>query len=68
MHRSSKFYVSSAINGNKDYPLWDNNYHKIDIDVTINRWYDFEISQTSNDQGKVRITHLVISEGKNYLF
>jgi len=42
----ARFFVSSAINGYKDY-----NKH-MDLDVAENEWYDFEISQLSTDDGK----------------
>jgi len=42
----SRFYVASALNGNKDY-----NKH-MNLDVAENKWYNFEISQLPNDDGK----------------
>ena len=45
----ARFWVSSALNGNKDY-----NKH-MNLDVAENKWYNFEISQLPNDDGKVII-------------
>ena len=58
----ARFFVSSAINGYKDY-----NKH-MDLDVAENEWYDFEISQLSTDDGKVIITKYVIYFSYPFIF
>ena len=53
LESGARFYAASAINGNKDYNKL------MSLDVAENTWYDFEISQLTNDIGQVIITKYV---------
>ena len=50
LESGARFYATSAINGNKDYSKL------MSLGVAENTWYDFEISQLTNDIGQVIIT------------
>ena len=62
LRSGARFFVSSAINGYKDY-----NKH-MDLNVAENEWYNFEISQLSTDDGKVIITKYVIYFSYTFFF